>query len=406
MENKWKDLTEFPSLGRKIRILVCPANEGGCAQYRLIQPYSKLAQLYPNLVEIKFDYNPLGIDDKGVLRDPKDNENIHWADIVATNNIPNYGGKYLGRLCGLTKEAGKFFHYDTDDLLTELYTGHRLEGVYKERQLGEYTKFVYNNSDLITVTQHKFAERIQEYAGGVLAIVKNAIDYDLPCWNLKKTMMRNKVRVGWAGGIHHEEDVKEFAGIPHMVNGRVGRERIWWSFFGRPNIVPDVGPDWQQDVWKNYEATLMRGFKGNKNYGIYNALPIDRYGEFYAFMEIAIAPLQMNAFNDSKSDIKVAECGRYGVPLVASDVGCYSDTIINGKTGILIPPDAPKSEWVKALTKLAKNKDLREEMGRTLKEKTDKMFDLNKVVHMRLDLYEESMKLIKDRDEKQNNISN
>ncbi len=329
------------------------------------------------------------------LRDPKANENIHWADVVVTNNIPNFGGKYLARLCGLVKEAGKFLHYDTDDLLTDLYDGHRLEDVYKERQLGEYTKFVYNNCDLITVTQSKFAERVAPFTGNVLAVVKNAIDYNLPCWNFNKTKMKNKVRVGWAGGIHHEEDVKEFASIPHLVNGRVGKEKIWWSFFGKPAPDPNNPTDWQQDVWKNYEAIMMKGFKGQKNYGIYNALPADRYGEFYAYMDIAIAPLQMNAFNDSKSDIKIAECGRYGVPLIASDVGCYSDTIINGKTGFLIPPDAPKSEWVKALTKVAKNPELRTRMGNNLKKITDEQFDLNKVVHLRLDLYEESMELIK-----------
>lgn len=318
-----------------------------------------------------------------------------WADIVVTNNIPNYGGKYLARLCGLAKEAGKFFHYDTDDLLTDLYSGHRLEQVYKDRQLGEFTKFVYNNSDLITVTQTKFAERVAPFTGNVLAVVKNAIDYDLPCWNLQKTSLRNKIRVGWAGGIHHEEDVKEFASVPHLVNGRVGKEKMWWSFFGKPPIDPKNPDDWQQDVWKNYEKILMTGFKGQRNYGIYGALPADRYGEFYAHMEIAIAPLQMNNFNDSKSDIKVAECGRYGVPLIASNVGCYSDTIIDGKTGFLLPPNASPSEWTKVISRVAREPKLATKMGQNLKTITDEKFDINKVVHARLELYVESMHLIK-----------
>ena len=70
-----------------------------------------------------------------------------------------------------------------------------------------------------------------------------------------------------------------------------------------------------------------------KNWNVHPALPADKYGAMYANMDIAIAPLQMNAFNDSKSEIKVAECGRYKVPLIASNVGCYDETIINGQTG-------------------------------------------------------------------------
>lgn len=115
----------------------------------------------------------------------------------------------------------------------------------------------------------------------------------------------------------------------------------------------------------------------------------DRYGEFYTHMDVAIAPLEFNAFNDSKSEIKVAECGRYGIPLVATNCGCYDETIINGHTGYLIDPANPKSEWTKVLSKVIKDKKGREEMGRNLKTVTDEYFDINKVVKFRLDLYKQ-----------------
>lgn len=122
---------------------------------------------------------------------------------------------------------------------------------------------------------------------------------------------------------------------------------------------------------------------------VHPAQPPDRYGSFYTHMDVAIAPLEYNNFNDSKSDIKVAECGRYAVPLVATDCGSYSDTIINGVTGYLIDPSNPRSEWVRILTRLAKDKKHREEMGENLKKITDEQFDLNKVVGQRLDIYRE-----------------
>ena len=97
----------------------------------------------------------------------------------------------------------------------------------------------------------------------------------------------------------------------------------------------------------------------------------------------------MNAFNDSKSEIKVAECGRYSIPLIASNVGCYDETIINGETGWLLEPNATASDWTRVLTKVAKDKKWREEMGSNLHEVTEKYFNLNKVVKYRLDLYDQ-----------------
>jgi glycosyltransferase involved in cell wall biosynthesis len=109
-------------------------------------------------------------------------------------------------------------------------------------------------------------------------------------------------------------------------------------------------------------------------------------------MDVAIAPLQMNNFNDSKSDIKVAECSRYKIPLVASNVGCYDETIINGETGYLIDPDAPKSEWVKILTKLCKDKKHRIELGQNLHDRTKDLYDGRKQSQLRYDLYVQAIK--------------
>jgi glycosyltransferase involved in cell wall biosynthesis len=398
---------------KKLKILCAPANEGGCSYYRIIGPMKKLNELYGDQVEFRYNLNPLGMVTKentengeetvsGIWLKDWDFADMKWADIIWTNNISNFGGPYTARLVGKAKEFGKFVHFDTDDLLTDLYEGHRLYSVYKDRGLKEITEFIYANADLVTVTQRKFAERVKENVNGVLAIVKNAIDYDLPCWNMPPYPKTHKkvMRVGWAGGIHHEEDVKEFAGVPHLVNGRVGRERVHWGFYGSP-LPPkkeDGGKDeWQHEVWRNYKRILLSGFKGQANWQIYHALPPDSYGGIYANMDLAIAPLQMNEFNDSKSEIKVAEAGRYKIPLIASDVGCYDETIVNGKTGYLLPAGASKGDWVKVLTKCLKNPKHVKEMGENLHKITEEYFSLGKVCKHRLELYEESIKLIKSR---------
>jgi glycosyltransferase involved in cell wall biosynthesis len=396
MTINWSKQEGWPGFnGRKLRILSVPANYGGCSYYRILDPLRKLQQLYPNVVEIREDLNPLAIDEKTGhwIQDWKF-ENIKWADIVFTQNLSNFGANYTARIVGKAKKYEKLVAYDTDDLLTDVYEGHRLHGVYKEKKLDELTKFIYSHSDLVTVTQKKFADRVKPFIGygNFLAIVKNAIDYNLPCWNMPRVAKpkKNYCRFGWAGGIHHEQDLKYFAGVPSMVNGRVGVENCRWDFYGHPPPGTKDG-DWQIDVWKKYQALLLKGFKGPKNYSIHYALPPDRYGVFFSNMDIALAPLEMNPFNDSKSEIKLAECGRYKVPLIASNVGCYDEWIVNGETGYLIDPDKGVAEWNRVLTNVAKDPNLVQRMGENLHKLTEENFDLNKVVERRLDLYLEIM---------------
>ena len=382
----------LPNWPRKLKILVFHPNEGGCAYYRSLMPNRKLIEHHSDRVEIKFNKNPLGVNEEtGKLSENPDYEDLKWADVVLVNNISNFGGPYTAHVVGKAKEFGKFVHFDTDDLLTDLYPEHRLYNTYKENQLGELTKYIYANSDLVTVTQRKFAQRIAPYCRKVLAIVKNTIDYNLPTWNRPKVLHEKRAHIGWAGGIHHRPDVLEFASVPHLVNQKVGREKVFWDFYGLPKIDPNNQKDqWQVEAWQEYKKALLRGFKGQPNWQIHNARPPDDYGIFYSNMDIAIAPLQMNQFNDSKSEIKIAECGRYKVPLVASNVGCYDEVIINGETGYLIDPDASKIVWVRTLSNLIKNPKKIREMGENLHAVTEKYFNVNKVVGDRLKLYETS----------------
>lgn len=352
-----------------------------------------LEEEYPDLVEIRYTDNPLLLDEKtGQMPEIEKLDDMNWADIVFAANILKYGGPYTARVCGVAKQLGKFFHFDTDDLLTELYEEHHLHGVYKDNKLDDITKFCYANADLVTVTQKKFAERIKPYISRVLGVIPNVLDYSLPCWNHPKTITKF-TRVGWAAGIHHREDVKVFSRVPHLVNQKVGAENVKWDFYGHPPPGQKKG-NWEDNVWPEYKQSLLKGFKGNKNWQIHYALPPDSYGMYVANMDVAIAPLQMNAFNDSKSSIKCAEASRYKIPVIASNVGCYDEHIINGKTGYLIDPDAPTTEWVRILTKVVKDKKHRIELGNNLHEATKDLFDGRKNIKKRYDLYIECFKLL------------
>tara|TARA_R110000765_G_scaffold261286_1_gene361295 strand:+ start:269 stop:1417 length:1149 start_codon:yes stop_codon:yes gene_type:complete len=372
----------------KLKILVVPANDGGCSYYRAIMPFQKLQQHCDDEVEVRFNKDPLNWDIKlnkleGV------HEDLEWCDIMMTQNISNYGPQFMLELYKASKSLGKFIHYDTDDLLTELYPGHRLFEVYKERELSKLTMALYHNADLVSVTQRKFAERIKTFVNGTLVVIKNAIDFDLPCWNLAKNYRTSKkipCKIGWVGGIHHEQDVKQVPGLGIAVNAKVGPENVLWGLYGRPPLGEEGKEDWQQKVWDEYTRILV-GPQKHKNWAVFEAMSTDRYGSMYLNIDVAIAPLEWNSFNDSKSEIKLMEAGRYGVPLIATDCGAYDEIIENGVTGYLIPKENKRSDWSKAISKCVKDPKHAREMGRKLKSIVDERFDINKVVHYRLDLY-------------------
>lgn len=339
---------------RPLRILVVPANEGGCAFYRAINPYKKLAEKYPEKVEVKIEKNPLGWELDYKNRSQTENINkelFEWADVVMISNLSNFGAQYTCRCLGVAKEFKKFVHFDTDDLLTDLYPEHHLYGVYKEQGLADATKWLYGNADLVTVTQKSFVERIKPYCNGVLAYIKNAIDYDLNCWNLKKRDYGKVCHIGWAGGIHHKPDVERFNAVPHLLNQKVGREKVFFDFYGHPpmQLKEDPKEAWQIEAWKHYKKELMAAFKGRPNWNIHGALSPTHYGAFYANMDIAIAPLKDNNFNRSKSDIKVAECHAEGtkILLYSGEIKEVQDIIVGDQ--LMGPDSTPRN--VHALVK-------------------------------------------------------
>src|SRR5437899_12979401 len=67
---------------------------------------------------------------------------------------------------------------------------------------------------------------------------------------------------------------------------------------------------------------------------------------------IGIAPLEKNAFNDAKSELKWLEYTALGIPTVASDFGPYKRAIGSGKDGFLT-----NDNWELALTNLIENSE-------------------------------------------------
>lgn len=84
-----------------------------------------------------------------------------------------------------------------------------------------------------------------------------------------------------------------------------------------------------------------------------------------ARMDACVAPLIANRFNECKSDLKFLETALCSVPLVASRVSQFTETIRDGANGFLA---ASKDEWVAKVETLIGNPDRRVAMGKAAQE--------------------------------------
>ena len=87
---------------------------------------------------------------------------------------------------------------------------------------------------------------------------------------------------------------------------------------------------------------------------------LNRENEYLNLIDIGLMPLDDSIWTQGKCGYKLIQYGSVGIPSVGSSVGINNEIILNGKTGYLA---GNKDEWIKHLSFLIKNVDLRKKMG-------------------------------------------
>ena len=221
-----------------------------------------------------------------------------------------------------------------DDLFGNLPSKHHLHN-YHKREGNTRLRRALELSDRLVVTTQPLKDYYQEYIADVRVIPNSLVEsawFDLP---VSKKPRNGKLRVGWAGAQQHLGDLDMIQSVVEHFAGTVD-----WVFMGMcpPSIQPHVKE-------------------------VHSFVSIDVYPQTLANLDldIAIAPLEDNLFNQCKSNLRLLEYGAMGWPVVCSDVYPYRT-------------DAPpvlrvsnhKDDWVAALEKLISNSELRNAQGQKL----------------------------------------
>ncbi len=110
---------------------------------------------------------------------------------------------------------------------------------------------------------------------------------------------RRKPVVGWAGGISHQGDLELIAQVVKET-----ADQVDWVFFG---MCPEA----------------IRPYVRAFHPGVPTVEYPKRLMEITRDWDLAVAPLELNAFNEAKSNLRLLEYGWCGLPVVCTDITPY-----------------------------------------------------------------------------------
>jgi glycosyltransferase involved in cell wall biosynthesis len=314
-----------------VKVLALQADKAGCGNARIEVPYTALRSLGHH-VDIcdQVREDQLSLYDVIVLQRPGNKWSIPIAEWCRRSNVP--------LVCEL------------DDLCWALPDWNPFKEAWEVPIEGTKTSWEVQQDTLrlataVTVTNEALAAEIRPFCPNVY-ILPNFIDITLfedPGHN------RTPVTIGWFGSHTHQRDLDWMSGVV----GRVMRKHPETMLMTIGGYAPadaalghGVPPERHRKIgWVDDRRVLNTGL---------------------AFMDIGLAPLTPDKFNESKSWIKVLEYGAVGVPTVASDVGPYSHFLReHPDIGYLCKT---KGEFLAALDDLLSHPEKRLAMGKRARE--------------------------------------
>ena len=307
------------------RVLAVPLTSGA-GQYRVIEPLNALqdASLVQTCVLVPIRKNMVRIlQPLELVRAAPDRLILQHSVDDAQLGLPE---KY--RLALPDLEIIQM----VDDLLGDVPAKHPSRS-FQTREGHQRMIQALKQSDILVVTTEPLRTHYQKYVKDV-RLVPNTLDKQ---WvGLRKPPVeREKLRIGWVGAGQHKGDLDLVAAVIKETAAEVD-----WVFMGMTTeeIMPHLKEFHRFVNIADYPKKMSE---------------LD--------LDIAIAPLETNIFNECKSNLRLLEYGAMGWPVVCSDVFPYQT---DDAPVIRCPNEV--DAWVAAIRDLVADRPKRLQMGQKL----------------------------------------
>lgn len=152
----------------------------------------------------------------------------------------------------------------------------------------------------------------------------------------------NSVVIGYESGSNtHMEDFREASKALFRILSNY--PNVFLHIYG---FKPFIEEDYTPNVKEQIRLFPPREFKS--------------FLEYFPQMDIAIAPLQSNAYTESKSELKFVHAGAHSIPIVSSPSEPFKSVINPGINGFLA---FNESDWYSTLEQLVLSRELRQSIG-------------------------------------------
>lgn len=330
----WRPLVWRPSP----TVLVHPADNGGCGHYRVIQPFN--AQKNAGLID--------GVMSEIILP-MAEVERLAPDAIVFQRQMSE---EQLNNMRRLKTFTSAFKVLELDDYLPNL----PLKSVHHgqvPKDIVRTLRRALSYVDRFVVSTQPLAEALKDFHPDI-RVMENRLD---PQWWSELPVSQRRVsakpRVGWAGGNSHTGDLELIGDVVKAL-----ADEVDWIFFG---MCPEHLRPYVKEFYSGVEISLYPAALARLN------------------LDLAVAPVEQNLFNECKSNLRLLEYGACGFPVICSDLVCYQ-----GDLPVTRVRNRFK-DWVKAIRMHLDDLDATARAGDALREvvRRDWMLDDNALVSWR-----------------------
>ncbi|CUA96665.1 rhamnan synthesis F family protein [Thiomonas bhubaneswarensis] len=270
-----------PAWRPRPRVLVHPADRDGCGEYRIIAPMRAL-----NRAGLTQGWETMR------LYEPAEMQRMQPDSLVVQRQMEWPQIEALERHA---RTSRAFRVFEIDDLITNL--PHK--SVHKSTIHKDIAKRFRKAASLcnrLVVATEPLAKAYAHFTDEVV-VQPNYLEAARWAHLQPARAERSKPRVGWAGGVGHTGDLELIVDVVRDTAAEVD-----WVFFG-------MCPESLKPLVKEFHP----------------GVPLDQYPARLAALDLdlAVAPLEDNAFNEAKSHLRLLEYGILGYPVICSDLVPY-----------------------------------------------------------------------------------
>lgn len=307
-----------PLPGRPLPVVLAHhVDWNGCGNYRIMQPFKAMES---QLILEGGLINTI----PGVMEAAQQQPDVIILESLTGSRFPDIITQ-LRNVC----DAKIIIEYDDYLLNVPLKNGNRSS--YPQHIVKSFRK-ILESADRVVVSTAPLAEAYSRFHQDI-RIAQNRLAPDQ--WGHLQSQRGSgkKLRVGWAGGSTHTGDLQIIEPLIKALENEVE-----WVFMG---MKP-----------RNVQCEFHPG------------VPFEMYPEKLASLnlDLALVPLDINQFNECKSNLRLLEIGTCGVPIIATDIAPY-------RCGLPVTRVENRyKDWMNAVQLYLHDADYRTRQGDALRE--------------------------------------